>query len=302
MVGFPSVGKSTLLSALTPTESKAAAYEFTTLTCIPGILDMYGSKIQLLDLPGIIEGAKDGKGRGKQVISVARTCDCILLMVDGCKSLDLIEKIEFELECVGIRLNKSPPRIRVERTNIGGVNFTPSIPQSELNQEIVRLILKEHRIMSANVYCDCDATVQDLIDVIEENCKYIPCIYVINKMDAMDPAHVEKLKTLPYFCCVSAFQQQGLEELKAMIWEHLNLVRIYTKPQGKGVPDFKDPIVLPASKATVENVSFKIHKDLAKQMKYAMVWGTSVKQNPQRVGKDHRLDDEDVLQIMKSGK
>jgi len=65
MIGFPSVGKSTLLTSITETESLVAAYEFTTLTCIPGIIHYNETKIQLLDLPGIIEGAADGRGRGR---------------------------------------------------------------------------------------------------------------------------------------------------------------------------------------------------------------------------------------------
>ena len=72
LIGFPSVGKSSLLNAVTDTQSEAAAYEFTTLTCIPGNVVINDTKIQMLDLPGIIEGAAQGKGRGREVIACAR--------------------------------------------------------------------------------------------------------------------------------------------------------------------------------------------------------------------------------------
>lgn len=76
LVGFPSVGKSTFLSKVTKTKSEVAAYSFTTLTAIPGVLEYGGAEIQVLDLPGIIEGAAEGKGRGRQVISAAKVrCD-----------------------------------------------------------------------------------------------------------------------------------------------------------------------------------------------------------------------------------
>lgn len=85
MIGFPSVGKSSILNLLTETESEAAAYEFTTLTCIPGVLMINNAKIQLLDLPGIIEGAASGKGRGRQVIAVGKSSDLIMMVLDAQK-------------------------------------------------------------------------------------------------------------------------------------------------------------------------------------------------------------------------
>lgn len=110
-VGFPSVGKSTLLSNLAGVYSEVAAYEFTTLTTVPGCIKYKGAKIQLLDLPGIIEGAKDGKGRGRQVIAVARTANLIFIVLDVLKPLGHKQVIEKELEGFGIRLNKTPPNI-----------------------------------------------------------------------------------------------------------------------------------------------------------------------------------------------
>jgi uncharacterized protein len=86
LIGFPSVGKSTLLTKVTKAESAVAAYEFTTLTCVPGKIEYRGASIQLLDLPGIIEGAAQGRGRGKQVIAVARTADLVVMLLDATKS------------------------------------------------------------------------------------------------------------------------------------------------------------------------------------------------------------------------
>jgi ribosome-interacting GTPase 1 len=85
LVGFPSVGKSTFLSKITKTKAAVAAYAFTTLTAIPGVLEYGGAEIQILDLPGIIEGASEGKGRGRQVISAAKTSDLILMILDATK-------------------------------------------------------------------------------------------------------------------------------------------------------------------------------------------------------------------------
>ena len=68
--------------------------------------------------------------------------------------------------------------------------------------------------------------------------------------------------------------------------------------QGR-LPDYNDPVVCPRGSASVEDFCNRIHKGIIKQFKYALVWGTSVKHRPQKVGKDHVLQDEDIVQIVK---
>lgn len=298
MVGFPSVGKSTLLNKLTGTFSEVASYEFTTLTCIPGMIRYRGARIQLLDLPGIIEGAKDGKGRGRQVIATARTCNLILIVLDSLKPVTHKKLIEKELEGFGIRLNKEPPKIQFKRKDKGGINFTTTIQEAKLDLDAVKAVLSEYRIHNADIHLRGDYDLDDLVDVVEGSRIYIPAIYVMNKIDQITLEELNVIDRMPNYCAVCAYHEWNLDGLIQMIWEYLKLIRIYTKPKGK-LPDYDDPVVLPAAKATVEDFCNRLHKTMVKQMKYALVWGASAKHRPQRVGKEHALEDEDVVQIVK---
>ena len=138
-------------SHLTDTKSEEAAYEFTTLTCIPGNVYYKGCRIQLLDLPGIIEGAAYGRGRGRQVIAVAKSADLILMVLDAGKEEEKNHReiLERELETVGLRLNKEPPRIYVKVKNAGGIKFNATVKLTQLGDDpydTVYKILHEVRV------------------------------------------------------------------------------------------------------------------------------------------------------------
>lgn len=175
---FPSVGKSTMLSKMTDTQSDTSSVDYTTLTCIPGVLKYKGARIQLLDTPGIIEGAAQGKGKGRPVVATARTADLIVVMLDPTREDAQKRIIERELDSVGIRLNKEKPDITISIKKTGGLNFNSTVPLTWIDERMVRNIMHEYKIHNADILFRCDATVDEFIDVVEGKRSYIPCLYV----------------------------------------------------------------------------------------------------------------------------
>ncbi|CAL5970662.1 Developmentally_regulated GTP-binding protein 1 [Hexamita inflata] len=300
LVGFPSVGKSSILVKLTAARSAVAEYEFTTLTAIPGTIFYKDTKIQLVDLPGIIEGAKDNRGKGRQVIATARTSDLLLIVLDATKSLDMKRKIEHELEGFGMRLNKRIPQIKLVKRERGGISLQANTELKFLNEALVTSILAEYKIFNADINVQqADATVDELIDVIEGNRVYMPALYVVNKIDSITIEELDLLNELPNWVPISCKQGWNMDELLEKIWLKLGMIRIYTRPRG-GAPDLLEPVILRKRRGptTVECFCESIHKDLILKMKSAIVWGRSTKHLGQRVGKQHVLSDEDVVTIM----
>jgi len=128
----------------------------------------------------------------------------------------------------------------------------------------------------------------------------LPTLLLANKSDLeADPeAELKALKELAGIeypaLCVSAESGLGLVELGPWLFSRLELVRVYTKAQGKP-PEQDHPFALRRGQ-TIEDVARLVHRDLMSTFKYARVWGASGHPG-QQVGRDHPVADGDVVEI-----
>jgi len=297
-IGLPSVGKSTLLNKMTNAESTVGAFTFTTLTVVPGMMDYRGAKIQVLDLPGIIKGASTGKGLGKRILSVARTADLVLLMLDVFQPYHE-DVLVNELGNIGIRLNQLPPNITIEKASMGGIAIAQQVKLTKITEKHLKDILHLYGIVSARVVIRENITSEQLADHVAGNISYSKAITVLNKIDLVDKKFLKELKKKikSEVIEVSANSNINIELLKEKIYERLKFIRIYMRPKG-GETDFKEPLIAREGD-TVEDICNKLHRRMRREFRYSLVWGKSVKFGGQRVGLNHILLDEDVLTIIK---
>ncbi len=295
LVGFPSVGKSTLLNKLTGANSEVGAYEFTTLDVIPGVLNHNNASIQVLDVPGLVKGAASGRGRGREVISVVRNCDLVLFILDVFQNYHHDVLIQ-ELYDAGIRLNQRPPDVVINRQDRGGVTISSTV-DLDISEDLIKDILGDYKIHNAHVLIRDSIDVDQLIDVIMGNRVYIPSVVVVNKVDMADEYILEQCKEdYPNATYISADKEENLEAVKDLIFDSLDFIRIYLKPQG-GPADLEEPLIVRKG-ATVGDICDHLHRDFRRKFRYSLVWGESAKHPGQRAGLDHTLYDKDLLTLI----
>ena len=297
LVGFPSVGKSTLLNNLTGAKSEVGAYHFTTLDVVPGVMVYKHAKIQILDMPGLIKDASRGKGRGREVIAAARASDVILLVVDVFNpDISVLFK---ELWNAGIRLNQTKPDVTITGGDSGGILVKPTLKLTKITPEIIKDMTAAYGHVNATVVVREDINVEQMLDVLSGNRVYIKAIMAINKVDIANEGQVEaafaRNPEYPKFP-VSAATGQGMEELKQGLYDTIDMIRVYLKPQGQEA-DMDIPLIVKRGN-TVGDVCELIHRAFRQNFRYAMVWGKSAKFPGQTVGLDHVVQDEDILCII----
>lgn len=290
LVGPPSAGKSTLLNALTNAESKVAPYAFTTVSVIPGMMKYNDAYIQILDVPGLIEGAEEGKGRGREVLSVVRGADLIVLMSDVHRP-HAIDRMAQALENNGIRINKKKPDVIVEKKLTGGLMIKTNL-QQEIDKETMKEIASEYGIKSAEVTINEHITIESLIDAFSRNRVYIPAIYVLNKVDLPADATHEALQA-GEFINISASGGIGMDNLKQKIWNSLGLKKVFLVRRDEE-PNTNNPIIVKDG-ITLQELATTIGTDFAEGKKKAKIWGAGAKFPGQEVSL--RTNIEEAMQI-----
>jgi len=296
LVGLPSVGKSTLLNCLTDAESETGSYAFTTLDVVPGVLKYKDANIQILDLPGLIEGAARGAGRGKEVLSVIRSADLIVHVVDAVEPIPKV--ILKELFDSGIRLNGRPPNGSVSKTGIGGIEVISTIAQ-EVEEEAIKTVVREYGLVNAQVVLREKVSLDDLVDILAKTRVYVPSFNVLTKVDMVNK---EQLKEARYICRnektieISAPTKKGIIKLKRQIYNSLDFISVFMKPQGEKA-DLEEPMVVRKG-TTIAEICQRLHRDFTRKFRYSQVWGPSAKFPGQTVGLHHEVKDRDVVSII----
>jgi ribosome-interacting GTPase 1 len=287
---------------LTNAESEVGSYEFTTLDVNPGMLQYRGANIQLLDVPGLIEGAAEGRGGGQAVLSVVRTADLVVFLLSVFE-IEHYDRLREELWDNKVRLDQAPPRVSVRKQHKGGIDVNASV-DLELDDETVKQVLRERGFVNAEVTVGEHVDIDRLIDGVMDNREYLPSLVAVNKTDLIEPDYKatvdERLRERDIdpeqAVFVSAEEERGLDALKEAIWAELGLIRIYMDKPGRGI-DYEEPLVLREGQ-TVGDACEKLGGPFEERFRFARVSGPSAKHDEQQVGRDHELADEDVLRIL----
>jgi small GTP-binding protein len=228
LVGAPNAGKSSLLHALSHVQIKIGDYAFTTLRPAPALTRIGGVLVQLVEIPGLIEGAAEDRGGGRALLGVLRGADAIVYCQDVNAPPQALQEVRAEVAAAGIDL---------------------------------------------------------------------PALLAATKLDDAREGALAALggafPDLPVVG-VSILEDASLEGLKEAIWKLTGLIRVYLRHH-KEVAE--EPLALDPG-ATVADVADEIHHTLLDRLRAARIWGPSARFDGQQVGRDHPLQDGDIVEII----
>lgn len=229
LVGPPNVGKSSLLQALSEIQIKTGDYPFTTLRPIPALTRIGGVLVQLVEIPGLIEGASDDRGGGRALLGVLRSADAIVYCARADGDPAELAVVRAEVDLAGI---DKPTFLAATRADEAGTG-----------------------------------ALERLIGAFPD------------------------LELIP----VSVIDEASLEAFRAAVWRLTGLIRVRLRSGGHVE---QEPVAL-APGATVTDIADLVHHGLAESFSGARIWGPSARFDGQRVGRDHAVQDGDVVEIIR---
>jgi len=229
LVGPPNVGKSSLLQALSEIQIKTGDYPFTTLRPVPALTRIGGVLVQLVEIPGLIEGASEDRGGGRALLGVLRSADAIVYCA---------------------RPDADPAELRavIDEVALAGIE-KPAFLAATRSDEAPPPAIARLR------------------------------------------AAFPKLAVLP----VSVIDEASLDAFREAVWQLTGLIRVSLR--SNGTTDEEPLAIEPGS--TVADVADWVHHDLGANLTGARVWGPSARFEGQRVGRDHQVQDGDVVEILR---
>jgi len=299
LIGVTNSGKSTLINAVSNADFDVGDYPFTTPIPTPAMLTLEDINIQLIELPGVFEGSHEA-GIGRQALAVARNSDCIALIIDLSQDIDSQMNIILgELDAARIRLNKEKSAIRIERVGLGG-HMLYGAQNFQGDIEVVKEYLSARRITNIIVRFQKPATFEQLVDAMDSSVAYVRALVVATKGDSegsearykeLEEKYSDRFDIIP----VSAESNENLDGMSWAFYEHLDILRVYTKIPGKRRE--AKPIVLPEG-SVVEDAAMKVHKELfVERFRSAVILRANDKIKRRTVGLNYPLIDGDILQL-----
>jgi len=282
LLGLPNSGKSTLLSKITNATPKISDYAFTTKLPEIGIMEYKGTKIQIVELPAIVEDSHKGKARGKEVLSLVRNADLLVLPLRGTKeeqeySLNLIVS---ELEASNIIINKIKPQISINKTSMQGIEIVGKENVIDGWQKLMQEL--EQRYSHLILRVDKKANTSEILEAMDITKSYKKVLAL-----SFDNHIIKNNK-------VKVFPFEGNEETKKLIYDNLDLIIVYTRKPGE--KDIDNVPVALRQGATIKELCELLHKDFIQKFKFARIWGSS-KYPGQQVSLDYVLSDKDVVEL-----
>jgi len=304
----PGVGKTSLLNYLTG----AAEEKIGKFTALPeiGIYRYHKIRFQIVGMPPIMEGASDGVGNGKEILSQLRAADLLCFCIDLSRNIEeQMNLLLYELSRADIRINQPPPPLTIEKTGVNKIQvlyLTKEAKEIERMEELteeIKEVIYANGVRNGIVKIYGEITLDNIIDVLTPSVVYKKVIILGTKGDLSHTQDLfieleqKYLDKFPLILGTSIRTKNFPQDFGEIILKFLKKIRIYTMSGGIVA---QQPLIMDLGvnlSVRVKDVAIKIHRSFYESFDHAIVIREGERQKRKKVGLDYTLNDNDIVEI-----